>query len=386
MKTRRPCIFAFILGTAVSMVLFLSLQSHAAKGVVPRPPQFVMQKQLPGQDPYWVYRPTFSPDNRYAAGFLHSSKKIIIWDLKEDRIETQIPQSMHGMPGLDGYEFSKDGKNLLLIYRDYPLKFIDIFTGRLVRSIPINADPRKVYDYAFSPDMKLLALATTNGIKLWDIDKGKQLKIFLSGKAVSGLDMLIYRTKKGKLVRLLAYGLLTMGPVGRYKDVAGIIDIDSGKSRPVLNDVPKDKVNQGKTTFFWVSFKHGGGYLLVGYSTFPPQVKAGVYLVNTRTGKYLANHALDQFILTYDMYYLWKPYYGYLVCTKDMTGNPYRITTEFLVITRKSGLKVIDQTREDKLALQSITVSRDQRWALIAIKRSGADPSRVYLYKIVPKK
>ena len=74
-------------------------------------------------------------------------------------------------------KISPDGKQLLLIYRDLPLKYLDIEKGSVVREIPIKADPKKVYDYAFSPDMKLLALATNTGIKLWDLKKEKELKM-----------------------------------------------------------------------------------------------------------------------------------------------------------------------------------------------------------------
>lgn len=74
---------------------------------------------------------------------------------------------------------------------------------------------------------------------------------------------------------------------------------------------------------FLVSFEHGGIYLLVGYTVLTPNVQTGVYLVDCKTGKYLANHSLEQFTITYDMYYLWKPYYGYLINTKNSAVDPY---------------------------------------------------------------
>ena len=376
----------FFLMTFLSIALLLPLIAacHAAEAIIPVPPDFIKDKELPGEDPYWVYRPAFSPDQRYAAGFLHSSAKIVIWDLKEGKIIKEFEESIHGMPALDGYEFSLDGKKLLLMYRDLPLKYLDLEQGKVVKEIPINADPKKLQDYAFSPNMKLLALATNNGIKLWDLEKEKEIKVFLKGKVISSVDMVFYTTPKGKTVRLLAYGMFLQKGES-FDEVAGIINMDSGSVTPVLKDAPKDKIKQGNMTFFWVSFEHGGGYLAVAYSVLPPVVNAGVYLVDCRTGKYLANHTLEQLILTWDMYYLWKPYYGYLINTKNMAVDPYKGSLEFLIITREAGLKVIDRTREDVLPVQSITVSRDQKWALIALKKSQADPSRVFLYKIVPK-
>ncbi|MBP7866140.1 MAG: hypothetical protein KA419_09340 [Acidobacteria bacterium] len=356
----------------------------APEKIVPCPPDFVLEKELPGEDPFWVYRPTFSPDGLTAAGFLHSSHKILIWDLKTAKVIKEYDESVHGMPALDGFEYTADGKMLILIYRDLPLKFLDLAAGKVVRTLPTAADPKKVYDYAFSPDMKLLAFGTTTGIKLWDLEKGAQIATYLDGKTVSGLDIVYYKTKEGKLVRLMAYGLF-LGKGAEFRDVAGIIDLDTGAVKPVLNDVPKEKVKLGDMTLFWVSFEHGGGYLMVGYSVFPPQVTAGVYLVGTATGKYLADHALEQYILMYDACYLWKPFYGYLVCTRNMKVDPYKVSTEFLVITKTDGLTAIDCTREDKLAVQSVTVARDQSRALIATKASQAAPSKVYLYRLVPK-
>jgi WD40 repeat protein len=375
-----------VLGCIVAALCQPAWAAGGAPVISAVPPDFILDKQLPGEDPYWVYRPVFSPDGRFAAGFLHSSHKIIIWNLEEGKIIKEIDESVHGMPALDGWEYSRDGKMLLLIYRDLPLKFLDISEGKVVRTIDMKADPKKVWDYSFSPDMKLLALATNNGIKLWDIEKGAELKVFLKDKAVSSVDLCFYRNEKGQPVRLMAYGLLLMKAQDN-KDVAGIIDIDGGSARPVLNDVPKDKVIKGDgMTILWVKWESGGGYLMVAYCAIPPKVKAGVYLVNGRTGKYLANHDLDQLTLGYNLYYLWKPYYGYLVNTKDMTSNPYKIATEFLVITKDYGLKVVDNVREDKIPVQSITISRDIKWAIISQKKSQEDTSKVYLYKVVPRR
>lgn len=372
-----------ILTSLFALLLIKPCAAQTAAGAVP--PDFILDKQLPGEDPYWMYRPQFSPDGKHAACFAHSSHKIIIWNLDEGKIEKEIEESVHGMPGLDGYVYSKDGKMIILIYRDLPITYLDIASEKVVKKIDAKADPKKVWDFSFSPDQKILALATNTGIKLWDTDKGVQIKTFLANKAVSGAEICYYRTEKGQLVRLLAYGLY-LTKDSEFKDVAGIIDLDSGSVRPVLNDVPKEKVKKGDMTLLWVTFERGGGYMLVQYSTFPPQVKAGVYLVNTRTGKYLANHELEQMILTFNTYYLWKPYNGYLLCTKDMRQNPYKISTEFLIITKDQGLKVIDTKREDKYPFQSITISSDQKWALIALKKDQQEPSKVFLYKVIPKK
>ncbi|MDQ7823403.1 MAG: WD40 repeat domain-containing protein [Candidatus Eremiobacteraeota bacterium] len=376
-----------LLSCVALMGLFGMGVSYGADMVGSAPPDFVLLKQLPGEDPYWIYRPIFSPDGKLAAGFMHSPAKIVIWDLEKGTVIKEIEQSVHGMPGLDGWAFSKDGKMLLLIYRDLPLKFLDYMNGKIVKTLPINADPNKVWDFSFSPDMRLLALATNTGIKLWDIEKSAELKVYVKDKAVSGVDIVYYTTPKGQLVRLMAYGLLLKKEQAKtFKDVAGIINLDSGSTMIVLNDIPRDKVASGDTTNLWVSFERGGGYLLVAYSVFPPTVKAGAYLINASTGKYLANHNLENCILAFQAYYLWKPFYGYLLTTTDMRSEPYKSAMEFLVITKEGGLKVIDATKQDKIATKSVTISRDQTRALITTKKSQADPSQLFLYKLVPKK
>ena len=360
--------------------------AQAAKPIGPVPPEFQKVKDLPGEDPFWVYRPTFSPDGKLAAGFMHSTHKIVVWDLATGAVVHEVEESVHGMPALDGYEFSLDGKCLILLYRDLPLKFLDFAAKKVVREIPIAADPRKVYDYSFSPDMKLLALATGNGVKVWDVAAGTLYKSFLPGQVVGGLDMHFYKNEKGELVRLIAYGLLLRGAATSFRDVAGIINLDSGAVTTVLNDVPAEKVAAADMMFLWPRFETGAGSLLVAYSAIPPKVKAGVYLVDTRTGKYRTHCELDQLVLSYSLYYLWKPFYGFIVCSKDMMSNPYKTAAEFLVVSREKGLTVMDRTREDVLPVQSLTVSRDHGWALVSCKASQSEPSRVGLFRLVPKK
>jgi len=117
---------------------------------------------------------------------------------------------------------------------------------------------------------------------------------------------------------------------------------------------------------------------------------AGVpaFLVDTYTGKYVSNHDLGQLTLAYDPYYLGKPYYGFLMSTADMSKaqEPYKTALQFLVPTRKEGLKIIDTVDEAVLPVQSITISRNRAWAAVTLKKGPTDQSHLYLYKLVPKK
>lgn len=377
----------FVMGV---LVFFLALAGHAAGAgeIVSVPPAFHLDKQIPGEDDFWIYRPTFSPDGRYIAAFMSGTKVITIWDTQNGKVVKEIPDSIHGMDALDGLEFSKDGKQLIILRSDKPMKFIDWEKGSVSRSISLAADPKKILDYAFSPDGRLLAVATYKGIQLWDVNQGKKLKEFCQGVTICTVDMLIYTTPKGKKVRLLAYARALMPPESQFKDVAGIIDMDSGAVTPILKDVPEDKKVSGNMTFFLVRFEWGGSWLFVGYYVIPPKVKAGVYLVNVGTGKYLANHDLANLTISYAPRYLGKPFYGFLIGNVDMSqaGEPYKTAIQFLVPTKEGTLKVLDTIDEKTLPMQSLTVDKSNAWAALTLKKDQMDKSRLYLYKLVPKK
>jgi hypothetical protein len=377
----------------VVLLLILSRSSWAAPKaasgpIVPTPPELVLDKQLPGEDPYWIYRPTFSPDNKYVAAFMSSSKTITIWDTATAKVVKEIPDSVHQMDALDGLEFSNDGKQLLLLRNSQPLRYLDWNAAKVTREVALNADPKKILDYAFNPSQSLLAVGTYTGVKLYDLRAGKQIKQYCQGVPICGLDMLEYTNRQGKLVRVLAYAKALMPPEQSFKNVAGLINLDSGAVIPLLNDVPADKRIDNKMTFFRVKFEWGGSYLLIAAYVIPPTNHAIAYLVDTSNGKYISSEQLGQLTLAYDEHWLGKPYYGFLMATADMSqaGGPYKIATQFVVPTRKEGLKVIDTVDQETLAVQSISLSRNRNWAAVTVKKDQMDPSKLYLYKLVPKK
>ncbi|MEW6281339.1 MAG: hypothetical protein AB1758_22200, partial [Candidatus Eremiobacterota bacterium] len=377
--------------TVFLMLAFLAFlgPAWARDEIVPTPPEFVLDKQLPGEDPYWIYRPTFSPDGKLVAGFMSSSRILTVWDVKTGQVLKQIGPEVHLYPdSLDGLEFSLDGSQLLTLRSSHPLRFIDWKNGKVVREIALNADPRKIMDYTFSPDMGLLAVGTSKGIHLWDVKKGVKLKEFVTQVPVCAVDYLEYTPPKAARVRLLAYAKPLMPPDQVFKKVAGIINIDSGAITPLLDDVPEDKKIHGKMTFFRVRFEWGGSYLLIAYWTIPPQadVKAGVFLLDPSTGKYYANHDLGQLTVSYDPVYLGKPFWGFEVATANMLGDPYLTSAQFLVPTRKEGFKVLDTIPESTLAVQSLSINRGRSMAAVCVKKGPMDSSKLYLYKLVPKK
>lgn len=367
------------------LLVFSGLAWAKPEPIIPVPPEYVLDKQLEGEDPFDIAKPVFSPDNAWVAAFLHSPRTLTVWDTKTGKVVAQIPESVHGLDAVDGLEFSNDGKQLLLLRNFLPFKVVDWKEGKVVREVALDADPKKILSYAFSPDQSLLALGTYKGIALWDIKAGKKLKDFLPGKAISGLDMLITKDKQGKLLRLLSFGRALTPPDVVWKDVVGLINIDTGSVTPLLNDIPADKKVEGSMTFFFTDFEWGGGHLLVTYSLFPPSVKAGAYLIDTWTGKYLSQQQLGQPAVKFRSKYLWKPFYGFVIPSADMTGSPYKVATQFLVPTRE-GLKVWDTVEESVLATYGMRISDRYDWAAVVVRKDPSDTCKIFLYRLVPKK
>lgn len=373
------------------ILLILLAPVTAQEKIVPCPPEYVQipDKQLPGEDPYEISKVVFSPKNDYVAAFFHTTKTFTVWEVKTAQVVAQIPDSVHGLDACDGLEFTDDGKQLIAMRNFLPFKYIDWKEGKVTRSIDMQADPKKILSYAFSPTKDLVALGTYDGIQVWDLKSGTKIKHYYKGLAISGLDLIYYKTKEGKLVRLLAYGRALMPPDLKWKNVAGVMDLDSGKHTPLLNDIPADKKVEDTMCFFWVQFDYSASYVMVSYSVFPPKVKAGVYLIDTWTGKYLANQQLGQNVIKYNnVKYLWKPFYGYTVTTADMSdpSTPYKVATQFLIITKERGLQIIDTIDEKVLPAFNIRYSQDYTLAAVGLKKDATDTCKLWLYRLVPKK
>ncbi len=351
------------------------------------PPAYVMDKQLEGEDPFDIVKPVFSPDGTHLAAFLHSSHTLMVWDTKTGQVSAKLEESVHGLDALDGLEFSNDGTQLLAMRSNLPLKFIDWAGSKVVREIALDADPKKILSYGFSPSKDQLAVGTYNGIALWDLKAGKKVKEFLKGTAVSGLDYAVAKDNKGRDVKLLTYGRAVLPPDLKWDNVAGLINIDSGAVTPLLKDIPADKKVEGSMTFFTSDFEWGAGHILVTYSTYPPKTKAGAYLIDTWSGKYLGQQNLGQPVVKFKNRYLGKPYYGFVLATSDMSdpSGPYKISTQFVVPTQK-GLQVLDTIDESKMATAGIRISSSNGFAAVTTKKDQSSPCQIFLYRVVPKK
>lgn len=375
-------IFCFL-----SLLLLLGLQPVLAQPVVPAPPQFTLDKQLPGEDQFSWLRPTFSPNGKYVAAFAQTAKNVTVWDVASGKVVGEVKPEAHGIDSPDGLEFTTDGSQLIMMRKDLPLTFVDWKSGKAMRTIDMKADPKKIISYDFSKDQSLLVLGTmSNGVQVWDLKAGKKLKSFLPGQAISGVDYITYKTKQGKVVRQIGWGRFLMANQ-KFENVAGIIDLDAGTNSTLLKDVPADKLPPaGSMTLMMVNWQWGGGHLLISYYQIPPKIKAGIIQVDAKTKKYVSAHLLGQKTLNYKPKYLWKPYHGLSISTNDSQPmQPVKSATEFVIFT-KEGLKTIDSIDESKLSVQSIVYNASNTMAVVTTRKSMTDKATIHLYKVSPKK
>ena len=140
-------------------------------------------------------------------------------------------------------------------------------------------------------------------------------------------------------------------------------------------------------TFLMVNWQWGGGHLLISYYQIPPKIKAGVFLVDALTKKYVSTFELGQKTINFAPKYLWKPYHGLSISTNDMSNpmQPVKSATDFVVFS-KDGLKILDTIDESKLPVQSINYNADNTLAVVSQKKTMQDPATIFLYKVTPKK
>ena len=91
-------------------LLVLLTSAMAMAEVVPVPPRFIDPVQLPGEDPFSISKPAFSPDGAYVAAFVHGAKMLTVWDVKTQKVVAEIPESVKN--GLEIIPVSRVGEVL----------------------------------------------------------------------------------------------------------------------------------------------------------------------------------------------------------------------------------------------------------------------------------
>ena len=84
------------------------------------------------------------------------------------------PMSPTAKPGVSGLTLSRDGKTLLAATGDGKIRFVDLDTGEIKRTL--SGHTNAVYIAVFSPDEKLLASSSRDQTaRIWDVATGKGL-------------------------------------------------------------------------------------------------------------------------------------------------------------------------------------------------------------------
>ncbi len=128
-----------------------------------------------------VYSLAFSPDGRYlAAG--SADRTIRVWDLTDGQNRILSGQGN----SINALAFSPDGRWLISGSADHSIRVWQVATGTVVDSIINTGGP--VRAVAFSSDGSLLAIATSNAVRLYETRRWTERQaLFASAHVVAGV-------------------------------------------------------------------------------------------------------------------------------------------------------------------------------------------------------
>lgn len=380
---------AVVLALSLGLCLSMGASSFAAKeqnavgksnmNVQTVAPELKLVKTLKGEDSYSIMRPAFSRDGKLLAANLNETKSIRVWDTQTGDILADIkPEVIFGNTQLvDGLEFTPDGNHIVVFRAGYPLKEIDWKTQSVSRTIELGINGPKIEDYAFTPDHKVLVLATPTGIDLWDYSKGSRISHLLEGEYVNSLDI----SRDGKFV---AFG--KRGPV--FQSV-GLLDLTSKmvSKYPLASLSAEEQKMLPNYQVRHVSFDGSNNRLLVGYMALPegqfkPTGPAGIFLVDINTGKFTGPKPLSSNMLSFDPVTLRTPFNTTFINTFDFGGAKTASAADIL----SPELNTIKTLTEHELNAPMLTfrVSPDQKMMAGSFKEPDGKV-RIRLYEIMPE-
>jgi WD40 repeat protein len=85
------------------------------------------------------------------------------------------PMPPNAKPGVTGLSLSRDGKTLVVAGGDAKIRFVDMTTGEVQRTL--TGHTNAIYRAVFSPDEKLLASSSRDlTARIWDLSTGRELQ------------------------------------------------------------------------------------------------------------------------------------------------------------------------------------------------------------------
>ena len=131
-------------------------------------------------------------------------------------------------PGTGGLTLSRDGKTLLVATGDGKIRFIDLDSGEIKRTL--SGHTNVVYIANFSPDEKLLASSSRDRTaKIWDVATGQELH------TLGGFRCAVKAVAFSPDGRMLAAsgndGMLKLWDVKTGKELKSLVHRDSPRHR-----------------------------------------------------------------------------------------------------------------------------------------------------------
>ena len=134
------------------------------------------------------------------------------------------PLRPNAKPGVGGLALSRDGKTLVVAGGDGVIRFVDMATGEIRRTI--TGHTNAIYMAIFSPDEKLMASSSRDlTARIWDLLTGRELKK-LNGFRCS-VKAIAY-SPNGQIVAASGNdGMLKLWDVTTGKELKSLVHIDS---------------------------------------------------------------------------------------------------------------------------------------------------------------
>jgi len=198
-----------------------------------------------------------------------------LWDLQHGKLRLLKPHAA----GIASVQVSPDGKLLATASWDKSIHLYDLPGGKLRSVLAGHAGP--IYDVRFTPDSRLLISGAVDGVRVWEVGKGKQVRQLEGGTSLAvspdgkwlatlkgGLTVQLVSMKSWKVERRMTGGhtrpiqQMAFSPDGKQlatgglDDTARLWDLASGKVVRVLT---------GHTSGIWgLDFSPDGKWLVTG--------------------------------------------------------------------------------------------------------------------------
>jgi WD40 repeat protein len=116
----------------------------------------------------------FSPDNKQLASG-GKDKRIKLWNLSSGKLFRELPEQVDNVTGL---AFCPDGKRFISGYERNAPQIWDVASWRMIEQV--GKSEAQAGCFALSPTGKVLATGAQDGVYLWDVNSGKQIRVLKS--------------------------------------------------------------------------------------------------------------------------------------------------------------------------------------------------------------